>query len=645
MIYLGVLVCIGIYLKGFASKSIENYFLAGRRLPWWALSFTGLAHFLDLTGTMVIVSFLYMLGPRGLFIEFRGGAGLVLVIMLLWTGKWHRRSGCMTGAEWMIYRFGDGKSGQLARIVSAVSQLIYTIGLTALMMKGTGLFLAMFLPFSPFTCTLIVIILATIYTMVSGFVGAVITDIFQSVIIITVIICISIMAYGLVTDSDSLGLLATSVTKSSNWLSSFPSWKTEMPRGYEAYQYLGLFTLAYFLRQVLFGMARGDDPIYFGARSDRECGKLTWLWTVLFMFRWPMVIGFAILGLNMVKSLFPDQTVLMQAAAIIREYVGPVDQSQWATSIASIINHPLQYPQTMITELKTLLGNDWTTKLSLVSFNGTVDAERIVPAVILYKIPIGMRGLILIALLAAAISNFNSIINRGSGYFTRDLYQRYFRPSAKNKELIYATWGICIFMAFVAFIFTYSAKNINDIWGWLMAGFWGGLLIPSVLRFHWWRFNGGGYAISILVGMTAAILQRIFFPGLSEIMQLAIMVSIGIIASIGGSYLTKPTEEKVLENFFRTTRPFGLWKTIRKKIEPEIMKEIRTEHRNDFLALPFTYGWQISMFLLPMQLMIKTYNAFWITFVVFVICSLGMYYFWYRNLPKDDNLKEGINLK
>ena len=60
---------------------------------------------------MIITSFLYLLGPRGLYIEFRGGAVLVLAFLLAYTAKWHRRSGCMTSAEWNTYRFGAGFSG------------------------------------------------------------------------------------------------------------------------------------------------------------------------------------------------------------------------------------------------------------------------------------------------------------------------------------------------------------------------------------------------------------------------------------------------------------------------------------------------------------------------------------------------------
>jgi len=119
-IYCVVLIAIALYLKTIASRSLEDYFLGGRQLPWWALGISGMTNFLDMTGTMVIVSFLFLLGPRGLYVEFRGGAVLVLAFMMLWTGKWHYRSQCMTGAEWNIYRFGNTAGAKLSRIIAVI---------------------------------------------------------------------------------------------------------------------------------------------------------------------------------------------------------------------------------------------------------------------------------------------------------------------------------------------------------------------------------------------------------------------------------------------------------------------------------------------------------------------------------------------
>lgn len=168
-IYVLGLISLGIYLKNKASASLENYLVGGRRLPWWMLGVSGMSQYVDVAGTMVIISFLFMLGPRGLFIEFRGGASLLLVIMMLWTGKWHRRSQCLTGAEWMIYRFGDGPAGRAAQFARAITGIVMALGLIAYMVKGLGLFLSMFFPFTPMTCALGIFAAATLYTMFSGF--------------------------------------------------------------------------------------------------------------------------------------------------------------------------------------------------------------------------------------------------------------------------------------------------------------------------------------------------------------------------------------------------------------------------------------------------------------------------------------------
>ena len=68
VVYLLAMITVGIYFQRKASGSIESYFLGKRGIPWWALGASGMAHFFDMTGTMIIVSFLFLLGPRGLFL-------------------------------------------------------------------------------------------------------------------------------------------------------------------------------------------------------------------------------------------------------------------------------------------------------------------------------------------------------------------------------------------------------------------------------------------------------------------------------------------------------------------------------------------------------------------------------------------------
>jgi len=649
--YLGFLVAMGFYLKNKASQSLEDYFLGGRKLPWWALGITGMAQFLDITGTMIIVSFLYMLGPRGLFIEFRGGAVLILTVMLLWSGKWHRRSRCITNAEWMVYRFGDGFGGQFARTVQAIAGIVSTLGMLAYLVKGVGLFLSMFFPFTPLQCSLVMIGVATLYTMISGFYGVVYTDLFQSLIILGAVVGITTMAMLKLGSSAELAALSQEVTGNSGWMSSKLSWQTEMPKGYEMYRHLMIFAMFYLMRNIFFGMGSGGEPKYFGAKNDRECGTLTFLWTWLMMFRWPMMMAFAILGLFLVKDIFPDQSVLTQAAELVKSHFPDVEKSRWADITSGIILNPENYSPQLVDGLKAILQDNWQNKMHLLSYEGTVNPERILPAVILFNIPAGCRGLILIALLAASMSTFDFIVNMTAGFFTRDVYQRYIRPKATNKELIRATWVFIFALVGTGFLFGYSVKSINDIWDWFIMALGGGLVVGMTLRFYWWRFNGAAFAIGTAIGMIGAVVMRVVTVNLADDAQFMLAgidlvwflvdprgqflltMTIGFVGSIFGTYVTKPTDRKVLEHFYQTTRPFGWWGPLKDCLPADVRQRMKKEHFYDVLSLPFAIVWQVTLFLLPMQLIVRSWNAFFITLVIFAISLVGLYFFWYKKLP------------
>ncbi len=631
-VYFCILIGFGFYLKNKASASMEDYFLGGRQLPWWALGISGMASWLDVTGTMMITSFLFMLGPRGLFVEFRGGAVLVLPIMLLWTGKWHRRSGCITGAEWMVYRFGESFGGQFARIVMSFAAFASVIGMLAYMVKGIGIFLSMFLPFSPVVCSIILVSIATLYTLASGFYGVVFTDVFQSGVVFCSVIGICLMAF-IKSSGVDLAAVAETVTGNDQWLSATPQLHTHMPKGYEMYQSLLMFSGFYLLRNIFGGMGMGHEPTYFGARNDRECGTLSFLRGTTIMFRWPFMLAFAVLGLFLVNDFFADQTQIVAASELIHQNFTGIQEKNWVTAISRIINHPQEYPQ-LIIQLKDILGEQWISKLNLVSFHGNINPERILPAVVLFDVPVGFRGLILIALIAASMSTFDTQVNMALGFFTRDIYQRYIRPEAGNKELVRISWLFGVVLVVLGFLLSYTVKNINDIWGWIIMGLMGGLTVPLFLRFYWWRFNGEGFAMGVIFGLLSAFIQRIFFPQINEIWQFVYVLITGSTGCILGTLIGKPTDFEVLKNFYKTTWPFGFWKPLKSDLDEKTRLEMGKEHKNDLMAVPFTYGWQITLFLWPMLLLVRNWKGFFVTFVLFCISLIGMYFTWYRNLPK-----------
>jgi len=656
VLYTVIVVGIGVYLRRRASRSLEDYFLAGKQLPWWALGVSGMLHFLDMTGTMVIVSFLYMLGPRGIYIEFRGGAVLCLAFMTLWTGKWHYRSQVMTGAEWYVYRFGTGPGAKAARLIAAIAGMISTFGMLAYLIKGAGLFLSMFLPWSPFLCALLMILATVVYTLMSGFYGVVYTDLFQSFIILIAVVVISIMAavqvgnYG--GDLDSLGHQVTGLTQ---WTSTLPHWHVEMPNGYKEFNPLFIVMFFYFFRNMVAGLGTGGDPRFFGARSERECGLLSFFWTWLMTFRWPMMMGFAVMGVFLVHELFPSKGAIEETARLIKQHhlqqafpndAGAVNdadkvrsvipKSRWESAITDVIQNQDRHPE-LIRSLKSVLGEDrWESKLDLVGYEGIINPERILPAVILMRIPMGLRGLLLVSLIAAAMSTFSPTVNSTTALFTRDIYQAYLRPKAHNREMIAASWLFGVVLTVGGFAMAYSTASINQIWDWIIMGLGAGLAVPGFLRLYWWRFNPGGVVIGTFVGLVWAIAQHAVNPDLNPYYKFILSTSIALVGAIVGTYLTKPADPKVVEHFYKTTRPFGFWGPLKSKLHPDTRRAMEREHFYDLAALPFALMWQITLFLLPMQAIIRDWRSFAITLAIFLVSLGGMIRLWYKNLPPAD---------
>jgi Na+/proline symporter len=633
--YVAVLIGLGFYLKRLASRSLANYITGAQNIPWWAMGVSGMASFLDLAGTAVIVSFLFLLGPQGLFVEFRGGAVLVLPFMMLWTGKWHRRSGCLTGAEWNIYRFGDCWGGRASQFMGVIATVLTTIGMLAYLIIGAGIFLSTFLPYPPEYCSLALLAMATLYTMMSGFYGVIFTDLFQVCIIMAAVIYLSFKAFGGIAGADEVSEIALAVTGNPDWISGVPKWNVHVPDGYEVYKHLLIFASFYLVRTIVAGMGTGADPRYFGAKNDRECGKLTMLWTFLMTVRWPMMIGVAVLGLYLVHDLIPDQSKMREAATLVQQAHPETAKPAWGTLVSSIANTPEKHDAQLVSGLKELLGEEkWAEKMNLLSFEGTVNPEKILSAVLMMSVTDGMRGILVIALIAAALSTFGSWVNIATGQFVNDFYKKWIRPKAQTRELIFASRATVVGIVTCSFLFSLTLDSINDIWGWMMMGFGAGFLVPSLLRLYWWRFNGSGFAIGTLVGITAAIVQRLLWPGLNEVWQFIFVLTVGFVSSVVAALLTEATDPQVLRKMYLETRPFGVWGHLKKSLTPEERAKTSREHRNDLLALPFALVWQTTLFLAPMLFIIRNWTGFAGATAIGIGAFAGVYFIWYRNLPK-----------
>ena len=632
---LALMLVIGVAASRVAGKSLEHYFLGGRNLPWWLLGVTGMSGWMDLTGTMIITSFLFLMGPLGLYVEFRGGAVLVLAFMLAFTNKWGRRSGCMTGAEWNTYRFGTGVSAEVIRLFTAVSGILLFVGALAFLVRGATLFMGFMFPVNPVLLTLGILGFASIYTVVAGFYGVVLTDLLQGTILIGGSIIISYIAWHHVPSAAVLSETAFRVTGNPNWVAAAPTWFVKVPKGYEAYHCLILVASFYLLRNILGGLG-ASSGLAFAARNPREASMLCMVQGGTIMFRWPLMISFAVLGIFTVAKMTPDTNALAQAAQAIHEAQPQLADSEWHEVTSRIAHHPETAPPGLADKLAKILGANWKTDMLLIGHQGTIDPELIVPAVILAVLKSGWRGYLLAGLLSALMGALTSQVNSASALFVRDIYQNFLRKKAKNRELIMAAYASSIGIVVISFVMGLTASNMNDLWAWYVMSLGAGAIGPSIVRFYWWRTNAWGMAAGLLLGGVGAIVQRLVFPHMSEPLQFMLMTGISLVGTIIGSLVTQPIPREVVKNFHLTTRPFGFWKPFWEELPLETRIAWAREHRNDIIASVIALVWQVCLFLTPMQLLVHNWHAFFMLLPVFLASCVGLYFFWWKNLPSPD---------
>jgi len=550
--YLVGLLIVGFWLSRKAAESSESYFLGGRTIPWWALGASGMSSNLDVAGTMTLVTLFYFFGLQTLFIEMRGGVVLPIAVFLAFMGKWHRRSEVMTTAEWMHLRFGHGKQGHAARMMAAITYLIITVGMVVFFLGAAGKFLAVFLPFDERGCQILMLTVAVVYTMLSGLYGVVWTDVLQSVLIGAATIYVGVVGatHAPIPDGDSWpGAVHNTI------LPSLYSEEMQATIGDTVldYRLFGLLLLFWAGKGLLEGLGGSGGSAYmaqrfYAARNERDCMRIGMLWTVLFAFRWPMVLGFALIAVTVGSGLEVSE-----------------------------------------------------------------DPERLLPIVLSSEyFPSGIRGLVIAAMLAAAMSTFDSTINAGASYVVRDIYEP-LRRAASQRELVWVGYAASFAIVVVGLAIAWNVSSIVAVWTTIVINLFPAFLVPFALRWFWGRLNGGGFSLGVLFGFGAALGSVLFADqlNLNEAAQLAAIGAISLIGCLVGTYAFPATDQETSLRFYQKIRPLGLWPLSWR--EPS-----KPEHRADLVRLALAIVWQLSTFFLPLCLMLRM----WTTSVVLGILWL-----------------------
>ena len=596
LVYLFSTVFIGIILKKQAQKSKSNYLLGGNTLPWYMLGISNASGMFDISGTMWLVTLLFVYGLKSIWIPWLWPV-FNQIFLMVFLSIWLRRSNVTTGAEWMLTRFGRKKDSQMSHGIIVVFALINCLGFLAYGFIGLGKFMMIFIPwdivapFIPFDVPEIYVphlygiaftMFAVFYAILGGMTSIVWADVLQFLIMTVAAIVIGIIAMK--------ALAANTLNVPEGWHTPFFGWRLDDLdwRGIinevndkiasDGYSLFTIFFWMMVFKGILLSLA-GPAPNYdmqkvLATKSPKDAAKMSGFVSVVLMpVRYFMIAGFAVLAL-----IYYDQLHLVVA--------------------------------------------------------GRIDFEQILPSAISQFVPVGLMGLLLAGLLAAFNSTFAGTLNAAQAYIVNDIYLKYFRPDANEKQIRNLNYSSGIIVVIISIIFGIFAQDVNSVLQWIVSALYGSYVISNVLKWYWWRFNGYGYFWGMVAGIIPALIFPYLFKDTLDIWYFPWILLISLAGALAGTFLSKPTDEATLKSFYSTVNPWGFWKPIRLKVQAENpgFKPNKNFGIDMFNVLMGTIA-QTALIALPIYIVLQKSVPIWISSIIVVISAIVLKRTWWDKLP------------
>lgn len=175
--YGAITLVLGFWFTRRAGRSIEEYFVAGRTLPWWLAGTSIAATWFATDAPLAAASLVRQQGIFGNWLWWYEAAGILLLVFF-YAALW-RRAGILTDAELIELRY----SGRAAAWLRAFAALYHGVLRNAVVMGWVMLAMVKFsrilLGWEPAVTLVVCIALALVYTVASGLWGVVVTDLLQ----------------------------------------------------------------------------------------------------------------------------------------------------------------------------------------------------------------------------------------------------------------------------------------------------------------------------------------------------------------------------------------------------------------------------------------------------------------------------------
>ncbi|MGA2113540.1 MAG: sodium:solute symporter family protein [Bryobacteraceae bacterium] len=589
--YLATSVLVGYWVSHRASRDMKAYFLGGNTMPWYVLGVSNASGMFDIAGTMWLVYLLFVYGLKSVWIPWLWPV-FNQIFLMVYLSAWLRRSGVMTGAEWITTRFGSGRGARLSHLIVVLYALVSVIGFLTYAFKGIGKFAVNFLPWqlSANQYALILMGITTFYVVKGGMFSVVVTEVIQFCILSVSSIAIGLIAMARVSPE----MLHRAVpagwdhlffgwTLSLNWSGLIDSVNAKIAE--DGYSLFGIFFMMLLFKGILVSAA-GPAPNYdmqriLSTKTPREASLMSaWVNIVLIFPRYFMITGLSVLAL----VFYSDQ---------IRE------------------------------------------------MGANIDFEMVLPYALGRFVPVGLLGLLMAGLLAAFMSNFAATVNAAPPYIVNDIYKRFINPDASPRTYVRLSYLSSFGVVVAGIAVGWFVGSINSIIQWIVSALWGGYTASNVLKWYWWRFNGYGYFWGMVAGIGSSLVLPLALPHTSPLNAFPLLLAISMAGCLAGTLLTPAEDFEVLKTFYKRVRPWGFWgPVLRQVLQEDPSFKPNRDFRRDMFNVVVGICWQTSLVALPIYIVIRNISAAMATLAVVAVTSVVLKLSWYDHLRQMEETTE-----
>lgn len=423
LIYLIGMILVGVYFSR-KNKSSEHFTRASGLIPGWAIGMSIYATFLS-SNTFLGVPGKAFGGNWNAFV-FSISMPLAAWIASKYFVPFYRNTG-----EISAYTHLENRFGPWARVYAVICFLLTQLARMGSIFFGMALSLQALTGYSMQLIMLMMGLCIIVYTVMGGIAAVIWTEVVQAVVktfgaLLILYLVISNMPGGLgkvieigkAAHKFSLGDLSPDFMHSSFWV---------------------VLLYGFFINLNNFGMDQNYIQRYHTAPSDKAASKSIWLCVYMYV---PASLLFFMIGscLFAYYEVHPELTEAIKHQIAVERLAGNASEQEIAHLQQALV--PADY------------------------------GDKIMPHFMVTKIPAGLVGLIVSAILSAAMSTISSGMNASATVFSVDIYRRYIRkgnPEKQNLSLLHITtigFGLLGMFAGIAMI---GIKSILDVW-WELSG-------------------------------------------------------------------------------------------------------------------------------------------------------------------------------